>query len=303
MLTPAQEIYPAVVDSRIVVSGGFGSKAQSRVATDRTMIYSFKEKTWRDGPKFPLPLHHLHLVTQDENVFAVGGYEVKGDTIWNMRAGVWRLDRDMEMWKPGPDLPEPRAEGAAGTIDGTVVMAAGRTLKGEKTGEREDHIEAMDTLLLAPGAMTWTRRKPIPTPRMSGAGAVLNGRLHVLGGRIHTGAGISYRKVDAHEAYDPISDTWTKLAPLPKAVAGMAAAVMDTRLYVFGGEDDKKPYEVYKYVWVYDPAADRWTTLPDMLTPLHGHGAVSFSDGIHLLGGSEKPGGTGTTARHTVFSP
>jgi len=209
----------------------------------------------------------------------------------------------MKTWMPGPTLPEARAEGAAGTIDGTVILTAGRTLKGEKTGEREDHIEATDTLLLLPGATNWTRGKPIPTPRMSGAVAVLNGRLHVLGGRVHTGAGISYRKLDSHEAYDPKTDSWSKLAPLPAANAGISASTLGDKIYVFGGEDDKAPYEVYRYAWVYESQADRWNVLADMPKPLHGYGMVTLADGLHLLGGSEKVGGTGTTTKHQLFKP
>jgi hypothetical protein len=297
MPAPAQEIYPTLVGKQIVVAGGFGAKG----VTDRTMIYESDRKAWRTGSPLPVPRHHIHLFTRGDTVLAVGGYEVRGKAIWIMRASVWVLDGAMQNWAPGPALPDPRAECAGGNIEGTLILAAGRTLKDKRTGQREDHVEASDTLLLHRGETKWTRGKPIPTPRMSGASAVLNGKLHVLGGRVYTGTGISYRNLDAHEAYDPKANSWSKRAPLPRPAAGIAATVMEGKLYVFGGESDKKPYGVYDFAWVYDPNTDKWSKVASMPVTRHGHGAVTLPDGIHVIGGSEKVGGTGTTARHDVF--
>jgi N-acetylneuraminic acid mutarotase len=53
----------------------------------------------------------------------------------------------------------------------------------------------------------------MPTARGAHAAAVIDGKIHLFGG--------AYRKLfnlvdtDAHEVYDPATDTWETLSPLP----------------------------------------------------------------------------------------
>jgi len=298
MPTAVQEIYPVVKDGKVFVVGGFDPNG----ASNSTMIYGIEEGRWKTGPSLPQPTHHIQLVTRDDAVLAIGGYTISGDMIWNMIADVHRLESGGDTWTQMPPLPEPRAETVAATIDGTAIIASGRTLRGTTTGKREDHVEARDSLVLRPGETQWRRATPIPTPRLRGAGAALNGRLHVLGGRVHTGTGISYDKLETHEAYDPKTDTWETLAPLPQAVSGIAAASLDGKLYALGGEDDIAPYEVYDFAWRYDPLTNSWSDITPLPIPLHGHGAVAEMGKIHILGGSTKPGGTGTVPNHLILT-
>lgn len=297
MPVAVQEIYPVVLDGKIFTAGGFGKSG----AVAATMMFDAALGRWTNGPDLPRPTHHVQMVTHGGSVLVIGGYTISGDKVWNMNGEVHRLAKGSGSWVPAPSLLEPRAETVAGTIDGTAIVAGGRTLRGTETGEREDHKEATDTLVLRPGKDKWDRVAPIPTPRMSGAGAVLSGRLHVLGGRVHTGVGISYDMLDTHEAYDPVTDRWHTLAPLPQPVAGIAAATLSEKLCVFGGEDDKPPYAVFDFLWCYDSGADMWSDLGPMPAPLHGHGAVTLGDKIHIFGGSTLAGGTGTQDRHATF--
>jgi N-acetylneuraminic acid mutarotase len=63
------------------------------------------------------------------------------------------------------------------------------------------------------------------------AGGVLGGRFVVLGGE----DGAEQQVFTEVEAYDPGTDTWTALAPLPQPVQGTGAAVTDGRLFLPGG--------------------------------------------------------------------
>lgn len=293
-----QEIYPVALNNSIVVAGGFGVSGP----VSQTMIFDAAQNVWRKGPDLPRPTHHIQLATQGTSVLAIGGYTVEGEKTWNMNAEVHRLNVEINEWVAQQPLPEPRAETMSGTINGTIIIAAGRTQIGSETGDREDHKEAADTLLLRPNQSNWQRAAPIPTPRMSGASAVLDGRLHVLGGRVHTGTGISYEMLDTHEAFDPATNSWSRLAPLPQPVAGIAAAVLGERLCVFGGEDDKPAYVVFDFLWCYNLATDVWDDLAPLPLALHGHGAVALDGRIHLLGGSNLAGGTGTSDQHLTFA-
>src|SRR5437867_3144673 len=57
---------------------------------------------------------------------------------------------------------------------------------------------------------TWITRRPLNTMRTEVGGAVVAGRLHIVGSFPGSTGGPG-----VHEAYDPATDTWTTLAPLP----------------------------------------------------------------------------------------
>ena len=68
----------------------------------------------------------------------------------------------------------------------------------------------------------------MPTSRSELAAAALAGRIYVAGGIAQLGT------TAAFEAYDPATDHWEELPPLPEAVHHLAAAATD-RVYVTGG--------------------------------------------------------------------
>jgi N-acetylneuraminic acid mutarotase len=306
---PSQEIYPTAAGGALIVAGGFGP-ASGGAPTALAETWVYERGLWTQGPPISAPRHHMITAARSgeggPEVIAIGGYLADEEATWKMQADVWLLNAARTSWSAGPSLPTPRSEGAIGVIGDTVVLAAGRRPIGTATGERNHHTDAPETLLLAPGDDAWGSGAPIPTPRNSCAGAVLDGRLHVIGGRsMQEGdeTGFTQANTDVHEAYDLTTDTWTTLAPLPKAAAGIAGATFEGKIYIFGGEEDHEPFVVWTDVWVYDPATDSWEAGEALRTPRHGHGVVTLSDGLHIVGGSELMGGSGTTGLHEVYSP
>jgi hypothetical protein len=61
----------------------------------------------------------------------------------------------------------------------------------------------------------------------------MDGRLYTVGGRID---GNYSRNLTSNEAYDPATDRWEQRAPMSAARSGIAAAVLEGRMFVFGGE-------------------------------------------------------------------
>jgi hypothetical protein len=60
--------------------------------------------------------------------------------------------------------------------------------------------------------------------------AAMDGRLYAVGGRID---GNYSRNLTSNEAYDPATGRWEQRAPLPTARSGIAAAVLEGRMFVF----------------------------------------------------------------------
>src|SRR5207244_13605594 len=86
-------------------------------------------------------------------------------------------------------------------------------------------------------------------PRNHTAGGVIEGKFYVVGGRASDFSG----STDALEVYDPQTDLWSTRPPMPTARSGLAAAVVDNELWVFGGAD-VLDFVVHGVVGVYNPA-------------------------------------------------
>jgi hypothetical protein len=80
---------------------------------------------------------------------------------------------------------------------------------------------------------------------------------------------LCYRRLERREnrrnrhEYDPSTDTWTDKANMPTARERMASAVVNGRIYVFGGTRSGSPLVTRE---AYDPASDTWTTKKAMPT-------------------------------------
>ena len=81
----------------------------------------------------------------------------------------------------------------------------------------------------AQGAGRWETRAPMLSLRTEVAGALLTGKIYVIGGLVPDGAS---GRVDE---YDVATNTWRVRAPLPVTLHHTAAAVAGGRLFVIGG--------------------------------------------------------------------
>lgn len=303
-----QEIYPTLWRGLLVVGGGFratGPGPVTRISDLRpsadVVAMAPDGRSWRALPSLPEARHHPLLAVWDGKLLAIGGFSATPDAVWTMQSQCWVLDPGASRWRDGPALPVPQAEVAAGVIDGALVVAGGRTPLDGRNGQYADHRDTGAAWVLRPGSRNWEALPPLPTPRNSSAAAVLTGRLHVAGGRVVREGGLV--NLTAHEAWDPKQESWVTCAPMPEPRGGHAAAVVNERLYVFGGESFGPDGRAHTEVFGYRAERDRWKLWETMPRPLHGLGAVADGNTIHLLGGASEVGGRATTRSHLLFSP
>lgn len=123
---------------------------------------------------------------------------------------------------------------------------------------------------------------PISTAN-AGVGAV-DGKIYVVGGQDLDVFSLNFIVYDTVYAYDPASNSWAQAARLPKALAGMAVASANGKLYLFGGEESSGFFS--DQTLEYDPAANTWRTRAPM--PGGGRlyaGAATLNGKIYVVGG------------------
>ena len=323
---PVQEIYPCRHDGRIHLAGGFVAEngritgptdahhvwvpGPWTIRRDGDDVRSVQSGEWKQAASLPRARHHPHLISFDNTLLAIGGFEApSSDAIWAMQSKGWSIGQMpypdnitngfIEIWTSMPELPAPCGEAVLGiTGDHMLHLAGGRTPKGVANANWQDHIDTDHHFVLMDLTSKWESAAPCLTKRNSAAGGVIDGNLHIVGGRTVGGGNVA-----AHEVYDYKEDRWRMAAPMPQDQGGLAAATLGGKLYVFGGEYFSNGGGVYPESWVYDPAHDTWEPLADMPTPRHGLGAVALNGLIYVIGGAKQASGVDTSAVVEAFRP
>lgn len=172
-------------------------------------------------------------------------------------------------WRSLAPLPTARTEVAVAELGGTIYVAGGYAADGSTL----DIVEAYDL-----AADRWTAVAPLPAGRNHMGLAAVGGRLYAVGG--YAGP-ISASSAAADVwTYDPTTNAWVAVAPLPAPRAAHAAVTSDDRLYIVGGVGPNP-----RTTLVYEPAADRWSALAPIPTERE-HLAAAVLDGrIYAVAG------------------
>lgn len=256
-----QETAVVAVGAAVHVIGGFRGDLS---ISDEVRVFDTATETWSAGAALPAPLHHANVAVVDDTIYLVGhlagtGFAARGDVLagppWTARtampagtergaavagvvdgrivvagglrggatvADVSAYDPGLDAWDDAlPDLPAPRDHACGAAVDGIFYVIGGRA-----GGAIAADVFAFD------GA-AWTTRAPMPTARAGMACGVVDGRVIVVGGEGNPAA--SSGVFPEAEAYDPATDTWTALDPMPTPRHGMGAAAVGATLYVPGG--------------------------------------------------------------------
>lgn len=109
--------------------------------------------------------------------------------------------------------------------------------------------------------------------------AAVDGKLYLLGGPSVDGGTTDQDQLDV---YDPDSDSWTTLGPVPDVRYGASVAVHQGRIFHLGSLDSQDSQVT---VDVYDVAAGTWESVADMPRELGSATAVTLDGQIYLQGG------------------
>ncbi len=223
------------------------------------------EAAWSAAPPLKVARAAHAVVATRSAIWALGGTGSSGSPVLDVErfdGKSWTIVAKL----PGEGLNAP----AAAAIGERVYLIGGF---GTTSNVPVADVHVLDTAKLA-----WSAEAPLPRPRGGHAAAVLDGRVHVIGG------GNSQSTIADHSVLDLASGTWKELAPLPRSMGSPAAVVHEGALYSVGGRSGP---EDFGDVLRYDANADRWEPCPS-IEPRGTAGAVSFDGAICLFGGESQ---------------
>ncbi|MCW4005241.1 MAG: hypothetical protein NWF04_01380 [Candidatus Bathyarchaeota archaeon] len=191
-----------------------------------------------------------------------------------------------DLWIEKASMHEARARLGVAVVDEQIYAIGGSTSTGQFLGTNEKYDPTSDV---------WVFKEFMPTPRASFGVAVCQNKIYCIGG-LSAVEQHPYKRLvsDVNEVYDPASDSWQTLTPLPAPKEGVQANVVDNKIYVLGGNSSEN--------YVYDVAADSWAekaSMPVVPQLNSGWSCVSavISGKIHVLGLNSEG------AFHLIYDP
>jgi N-acetylneuraminic acid mutarotase len=269
----------AAVNGKIYVLGGFEGNPEARMGSRKVEVYTPSTNTWVKKADMLTGRGSLASVEVAGKIYVMGG---SPGAAFPPVAAAEVYDPALDSWSKLPDMQEALDGATASLVDGKVFVIGG-TQYDSLTQERISisTVEEYD-----PETKTWVKKTDMPTPRYALSSCVINGKIYVIGGMISTFQMVTpVFATKAVEVYDPQTDTWTKKADMPAPRADAALAVLNGKIYIFGGTETDDG-SATSTIFVYDPDLDQWTTSSSMPFKRLALSASMVDGRIYILGGS-----------------
>lgn len=125
---------------------------------------------------------------------------------------------------------------------------------------------------------TWNTVGTMTGRRLQFGVAVLDGKLHVVGGRD------GFKTLNTVECYDPTTNVWTQLPPMSTHRHGLGVGVLEGPLYAVGGHDG---WSYLNTVERWDPQARQWSYVAPMSTARSTVGVAVLNGRLYAVGGRD----------------
>ena len=186
----------AAVNGKLYVAGGLGFGPRF----GETFEYDPRTDAWASVGRMSVPRGASGTAAIGTKIYVAGGQGSPG-----AGSAFEVFDTAGRTWTRLPNLPTSRTHLTAQAAGGKLYAIAGRS------GGINSVLAANEEF--APATNRWTARAPMPTARGGLGSGVVGGRIQVIGGEGPSGT--PDQTFEQNEEYDPATDTWRTLAPMP----------------------------------------------------------------------------------------
>ncbi|WP_238751851.1 Kelch repeat-containing protein [Neolewinella maritima] len=136
----------------------------------------------------------------------------------------------------------------------------------------------------------WTNIGAATYPRAEGQLVTYRGKYYLFNG-FTTGT----RFLERDEEYDPATNTYRTISPIPRRADGSfggythtGVALVDDTVWLLGGRSGNPGYRTTNEVWIYDIPRDRWQPGPPLPARRGGGGLARLGRKLHYVGGFDE---------------
>jgi len=201
-------------------------------------------------------------------IYVVGGLGRNGPI-----NSVEKFDATTNSWIGLPPKPTAVTDARAAVLGGKIYVPGGCDLSGMPISDME---------VYDPIGNVWARMQPLPTGVCRYALTVFEGRI------ILTGGWDGFEFVNSALSFNPATNSWTELTPMPSPRGGHGASAAGGSIFVFGGENETGlVVDTDAYTLAYEGQGNPWTRVGVLPEPLGSAEVVSIADVLYVFGNSE----------------
>lgn len=244
--------------------------------------------SWAERAPLPEARTEVSVTTDGSRVLLFGGFgrpAAEGERPPALRA-LWAYDPGADAWTALDTIPRGLNHSRGVVLDGKLYVVGGYR---ENTFTPTGAVRIFDL-----ETREWSQGSPMPTPRGAAALAVVDGKIHSIGGTVAdtaqppAGEGVevaSDGSVNVHEVYDPETDSWSGRPPMPTPRNHHAAVALGTRIHVVAGraEGDFR-LRVHE---IYDTESGSWSAGSPIPTGRSGIGIAELDGKVYVFGGED----------------
>jgi hypothetical protein len=242
-------------------------------------VYDATAAAWSSGTQLTSSRSFAMAAALDDGIHIVGGRgTVAGvDVTLNLHDV---FDPSTDTWSSSTPLSTAAHAGVAEAVDNRlfVITFSGHQIFDPATG--------------------WSSGTPRPISAIQTTSAVIDGEIYVAGGSC-CGGNTTF---NALHRYDPATDTWETLAPIPETRSALGGGAIGGQFCVFGGRlaNPSPTGDAFADTFCYDPTTDTWSSGPDMITPRVEMASVEVGSAVYAFAGRTPTDYTTTTAERLV---
>jgi N-acetylneuraminic acid mutarotase len=271
MPRPAHHSALVAANGKIYVAGGFVAPQQTQIPVggawepiDDMWEYDPVADSWKSLAPLPGKRGSAVAVEVDSKIYVIGGattVEGSKDPFFTFFGPARVLstndvyDPATNTWQSRRPMAVPRNHAFAAAVNGKIYVIGGRTghafiLSATNTDVVEEY-NPVDDMWSAP-------KDRMPTPRSGGASGTDGRRIYVAGGEVTTNKLVGV--FGGIEAYEPATNSWITLPPMPMPRHGVAGAVIGNEFHLVSGMIQSAGALVFQ-----DPHLETHTAAHDIL--------------------------------------
>ena len=263
----------ALLGKELVYAGGTTWRNQVKLWLSNTFVYDLENDSWSKGPALPEPVAYGACLRTNRSLELLGGMNEHGAS-----RKCWRLNAADREWTASGMLPEVGVFAKAEIVRGQAYLFGGcanAELGGCRNSVLRRNTEGM-----------WEKVSEMPQGSLAlSATAVIRDQIYLFGGCSAVAPGKVRNREEAYR-FNPLTNRWTVLHPLPMAIRGTSAVALDQRYILLAGGYDARGFSAAAYG--YDTETNQYTAVASLPFPVMGMEMLARGRAIWGVGGEDK---------------
>jgi N-acetylneuraminic acid mutarotase len=278
-----------LIENKLIYAGGTTWRSGVKLWLNETLVYDLEHDTWSSGPPLPEPIAYGASLASNGSLEILGGTNDGGPS-----RKCWRLKAGEHAWSESGILPADSVFAKAVSLRGRLYLFGG-------SSSATDLSRLSSSVFRRDESGKWTTISQLPQGRVANPAVTAAGdEIYLFGGFSAAASGGALNHRDAYR-FDPETNRWTALRPLPAAVRGLSAVAVDRLHILLAGGYTDSGFSAAAYL--YDIEDGQYRAATSLPLPVMGMELLARGRTVWGIGGEDKNRSRTARLIEGVFAP